>query len=147
MNIKIQSMTDVITNSSTSVFCVYEPENLTTIKNLVNSILAITGEYTFDDLFDIKFSCDFSCIDYFLKEEKGIPYKEQSDFMKSLTKEELWNILEDASEFEGHTYYESDLYSGIEVTVKPEIDSEKAEKAAELISQIDSIFDLDYSCD
>ena len=38
MNIKIQSMTDVITNSSTSVFCVYEPQNIKTIKNLVNSI-------------------------------------------------------------------------------------------------------------
>ena len=147
MNIKIQSMTDVITNSSTSVFCVYEPENITTIKNLVNSILAITGEYTFDDLFDIKVSCDFSCIDFFLKEEKGIPYKEQSDFMKSLTTEEFNKIVEEAGEYEGCDFCTEDFYGGIEVTVKPGINSEKAEKAAKLISQIDRIFDLDYSCD
>lgn len=146
-NIKIQSMTDVITNSSTSVFCVYEPHNIKTIKNLVNSILAISGEYTFDDLFDIKFSYNFDSIDYFLKEEKGIPYGEQNSFMESLTKEDFNRVLKEASEFEEHDIEESDLYNGIIVTVKPEIDSEKVKKVAKLISQIDSIFDLDYSCD
>ena len=145
--IKIQSMTDVITNSSTSVFCVYEPQNIKTIKNLVNSILAISGEYTFDDLFDIRFSYNFDSIDYFLKEEKGIPYREQNSFMESLTKEDFNRVLKEASESEGYTFEESDFYNGIVVTVKPEIDSEKAEKAAKLISQIDSIFALDYSCD
>ena len=148
VDIKIQSMTDVITNSSTSVFCVYEPQNIDTIKNLVNSILAISGDYTFDDLFDIKFSYNFDSIDYFLKEVKDIPYgKKQCDFMESLTKEDFNKILKEASEFEGTTFYESDFYDGIEVTVKPGINSEKAEKAAKLISQIDSIFELDYSCD
>lgn len=147
MNIKIQSMTDVITNSSTSVFCVYEPQNLNTIKNLVNSILAISGEYTFDDLFNIKFSYNFDPIDYFLENEKGIPYREQHSFMKSLTEEDFNTVLEEASEYEGYDFKESDFYNGVIVTVKPEIDSEKVKKAAKLISQIDSIFDLDYSCD
>ena len=67
--------------------------------------------------------------------------------MKSLTKEDFNTILKEASEFEGCDFEESDFYNGIIVTVKPEIDSEKVKKAAELISQIDSIFDLDYSCD
>lgn len=146
-SIKIQSMTDVITNSSTSVFCVYEPQNLNTIKNLVNSILAISGEYTFDDLFNIKFRYDYADISYFLYTQKLIPYKEQDAFMKSLNEEELNKIVKEAGEYEGSDFYVEDFYGGIEVTVKPGVDSEKAEKAAKLISQIDSIFDLDYSCD
>lgn len=147
MKIKIQSMTDVITNSSTSVFCVYEPQNIDTIKRLVNSILAISGDYTFDDLFDIKFKYDYGNISYFLYTEKLIPYKEQYDFIKSLNEEEFNKIIEEAGEYEGCTFYTEDFYGGIEVTVKPGINSEKAEKAAKLISQIDSIFELDYSCD
>lgn len=148
MNIKIQSMTDVITNSSTSVFCVYEPQNMITIKNLVNSILAISGEYNFDDLFDIEFSYSYSEISYFLKIEKGIPYTDQNKFMESLSREDFNAILKEASEFDGYKEYDKfDFCNGIKVTVKPGINSEKAEKAAKLISQIDSIFDLDYSCD
>ena len=54
IKIKIQSISDVITNSSTSVFVVYDEGNIKTIKELVNSILEISGEYTFDDLFDIQ---------------------------------------------------------------------------------------------
>lgn len=136
MNIKIQSMTDVITNSSTSVFCVYESQNITAIKNLVNSILAISGEYTFDDLFNIKFSLAYEGEDFI--KEKGIDEN-------NLTQTEL-DILE--AEFYKWSYDNTaKFYDGIEVTVKPGIDSEKVKKAAELISQIDSIFDLDYSCD
>jgi hypothetical protein len=140
-------MTDVITNSSTSVFCVYESQNIDTIKRLVNSILAISGDYTFDDLFDIKFKYDYEDISYFLYTEKLIPYKEQYDFIKSLSEEEFNKIVEEAGEYEGCDFCTEDFYGGIEVTVKPGIDSLKVEKAALLISQIDSIFDLDYSCD
>ena len=54
VDIKIQSLIDVITNSSTSVFTIYSRYNFRDIKELVNAILAIDGNYTFDDLFDIK---------------------------------------------------------------------------------------------
>lgn len=53
MVIKIQSVSDVITNSSTEVFIVYNLSNIDSIKELVNAILAIDGNYTFDDLFNI----------------------------------------------------------------------------------------------
>ena len=136
MRIKIQSMTDVITNSSTSVFCVYEPQNLNTIKNLVNSILAISGEYTFDDLFNIKLSLTDEGEDFL--NAKGMDET-------SLTQTEL-DVLE--SKFYKWTDWSTDkFYSGIEVTVKPGIDSLAVEKAAKLISQIDNIFDLNYSYD
>ncbi len=54
MVIKIQSISDVITNSSTEVFVVYDSTNINSIKRIVDSILAIDSSYTFDDLFTIK---------------------------------------------------------------------------------------------
>jgi hypothetical protein len=129
-------MTDVITNSSTSVFCVYESQNINTIKNLVNSILAISGDYTFDDLFNIKFSLTDDGEDFI--KAKG---KDENN----LTQTEL-DVLE-SKFYEWADWDSVKFYSGIEVTVKPGIDSLKVEKAAQLISQIDNIFDLDYSYD
>lgn len=62
---RVKSVTDVITNSSTEVFTFYGDGGVDTIKKMVNSILAINpdNKYTFDDLFDIKFTFDFGNID------------------------------------------------------------------------------------
>ena len=55
VDIKIQSISDIITNSSTQVFTLYKRQNKEDIIDLINAILAISGEYTFDDLFTICF--------------------------------------------------------------------------------------------
>ena len=52
---KIQSVSDIITNSSTEVFMVYDESAFRSIKEIVNAILESTGfEQRFDDLFEIK---------------------------------------------------------------------------------------------
>lgn len=52
---KIQSISDIITNSSTEVFMVYDESAFKRIKEIVNAILESTGfEQRFDDLFEIK---------------------------------------------------------------------------------------------
>ena len=52
---KIQSVSDIITNSSTEVFMVYDKSAFDSIKEIVNAILESTGfEQRFDDLFEIK---------------------------------------------------------------------------------------------
>lgn len=52
-NIKIQSVSDVITNSSTEIYVEATEHTLNGIKNIVNSILkAVNSEYTADDLFE-----------------------------------------------------------------------------------------------
>lgn len=52
-NIKIQSVSDVITNSSTEIYVEATEYTLNGIKNIVNSILkAVNSEYTADDLFE-----------------------------------------------------------------------------------------------
>ena len=60
---KIKSLTDVITNSSTEVFTIYNKEAVNKIKQMVNSILALsdaTSNLTFDDLFEV----DYRLYDY-----------------------------------------------------------------------------------
>ena len=54
MVIKIQSISDVITNSSTEVYITYYPSDKNAIINIVNAILAINGEGKFEDYFEFK---------------------------------------------------------------------------------------------
>ena len=63
--IKVKSITDVITNSSTEVFTFYNDGGIKTIKDTVNAILAINSDnkYTFDDLFEIKYAFELDLID------------------------------------------------------------------------------------
>lgn len=68
ITIKIQSFSDVITNSSTEIYVEATEYTLNGIKNIVNSILkAVNSEYTADDLFEfsleeVKGDCDYSNI-------------------------------------------------------------------------------------
>lgn len=150
---RINSMTDVITNSSTSVFVVYAEHNIDSIKELVNSILAIDGRYTFDDLFNISLEFDYDVIEHYSEElseefsefaQDGADYEEilmsYDKEKKSRLAEELWDLIG-----YDYDYYNKSPYEYIEVTVKK--DSPEVEKAAELISNIDRIFDLDYHSD
>lgn len=150
---KINSMTDVITNSSTSVFVVYAEHNIDSIKELVNSILAIDGRYTFDDLFNISLEFDYDVIERYsekLSDEFSEFIQDNADYeeilmsfdkeKKSRLADELWGFIN-----YDYDYCNKSPYEYIEVTVKK--DSPEVEKAAELISNIDRIFDIDYCSD
>ena len=54
----IVSISDVITNSSSEVFCIYDKDSIRRIKELVNSLLPESK--TFDDIFNLEvlLSCD-----------------------------------------------------------------------------------------
>jgi ABC-type uncharacterized transport system ATPase subunit len=149
----INSMTDVITNSSTSVFVVYAEHNIDSIKELVNSILAIDGRYTFDDLFNISLEFNYDVIERYseqLSEEFSEFAQDNADYEKILDSfdeekksrlaDELWSFIN-----YDYEYCNKSPYDYISVTVKK--DSPEIEKAAELISNIDRIFDLDYHSD
>ena len=150
----INSMTDVITNSSTSVFVVYEEHNIDSIKELVNAILAIDGNYTFDDLFEINLEFDYDAIDYHL-DDLGEEFKEfettdnweelinsYDASKKQLLANRLWKCINAWSSYDSH--YKSP-YEFIKVTPKKNIVEHN--KAARLISTIDNIFSIDYCSD
>lgn len=124
----INSITDVITNSSTSVFVVYDEGNIKTIKELVNSILEISGEYTFDDLFDIQMIVNEEAIENFF--DKDEITQEDIDKYQDI----YWNSDDE---------YMMQPFEGIKVIPKKDI----SEKAAKLIERIDNIFYLDYTSD
>ena len=57
--LKVQTVSDIITNSSSEVFMVYDDKCINNIKELVNAILSINNtDVTFDDLFECKISFD-----------------------------------------------------------------------------------------
>ena len=119
--IKIQSVSDIITNSSTEVFMVYDDSAFKNIKELVNAILALTGsDQTFDDLFEIK-----ACVsEYFIEQ-----HPEYAD----LPEDEL---LAKAREIDSERYDGYPYVSYYEVTAK----EAKNTATAKILSKIDEIF-------
>ena len=152
--IKVQSISDVITNSSTEVFIVYDSSNIDSIKQVINAILSIDGHYTFDDLFTIKMNLAEYVIDniyknwenFFPNDPKPESIREFDKFINSLSQEELnkyVNLWES-----GQTYYwESySFYKGYSVSIKEGVENtDKLQKAVDAISSLDTIFGLDYS--
>lgn len=122
--IKIQSVSDIITNSSSEVFMVYNNESFKDIKELVNAILNINkdNKYTFDDLFEIKAVLDE---EYFLDS-----YPEY----EGMTDDEL---LEKARRIDEDKYEGYPFVCGYEVTAK----KTENEEVAGILSKIDRIFE------
>ena len=55
IDIKIQSISDIITNSSSEIFTIYKKSGFKTIRDIVDELLSLTGsDKTFDDLFELK---------------------------------------------------------------------------------------------
>lgn len=158
MVIKVQSISDLITNSSTEVFIVYDSTNIDSIKNIVNAILAIDSSYTFDDLFTLKMIVSEHAIDKMYREwDDYFPGKTKPDseedfvnYIDSLSDSELYTMEDNWIDNDRSTYYwEYDtFYEGYQVNIKEGVEkSDKLQKAVDAIRSLDSIFSLDYSCE
>ena len=155
IKIKIQSISDVITNSSTEVFIVYDSSNIDSIKQVINAILSIDGPYTFDDLFTIKMNVAEYAIDdiykdwenFFPNKPRPESVKEFDEFINSLPQEELDKYV-DIWEGSQTYYWEAySFYEGYSVSIKEGIEkTDKLQKAVDAIRSLDSIFSLDYTC-
>ena len=162
---KIKSLTDVITNSSTEVFTIYNKGAINKVKEMVNSILALsddTSNLTFDDLFEIDY-----CLNNYKKEEliinlveklKERGLKEQAEDIKATvtTEEELWEyskqnniydtVIKIIEKFDdGYNDYR--IIDGIRIKAKnnPNVDKAKLDKAVDMLNNIDNIFEQ-YAC-
>ena len=121
----VQSVSGIITNSSSEVFMVYSDQSFKQIKELVNAILAINGEnkYTFDDLFEVEANMDK---EWFL---------EQYPEYDGLSDEEL---LEKARQYDEENYGEGYPYvNGYVVTAKNVAHDDISAK----LSSLDKIFE------
>lgn len=147
VDIKIQSISDIITNSSTEVFILYKKRDKQEIKDLVNAILAIGCDKTFDDLFTIDLCISWWAADYLYEN-----YQDISD--KFSDSEEFLNYLETLSEEDLVKYekmlndnydYPQCLYEGYCVSIKSDItETETLKNAEKAINYLDKIFD--YEC-
>ena len=157
IKIKIQSISDVITNSSTEVFIVYDSGNIDSIKYIINAILSIDGHYTFDDLFTIKMNPAEYVIedlyknweDFFPNDPKPESIDDYWEVLNALPQEEL-NKIEDAwDNCKDHWYYYDtySFYNGYSVSIKEGIEkTDKLQRAVDAIRSLDSIFSLNYTC-
>ena len=158
MVIKVQSISDVITNSSTEVFVVYDSTNVNSIKRIVDAILAIDSNYMFDDLFTIKMLVSEHAIYKMYKEwDKYFPDKpkpnNEDDFLnyiESLSNSEL-NTIEDIwidNDYSTYGWEYSPFYEGYKIDIKEGVEkNDKLQKAVDAIRSLDSIFSIDYSCE
>ena len=157
-NIKVGSITDVITNSSTEVFTVYSDNGIDFIKRMVNNILSLKGgnDLKFDDLFNVRYNFDLNYIVqagdgvdnlYVVHELSVSELKEwinlgddddkKEDFLLNLPYEKLLNIC---------TAYEDDEYdragkciNGITVTPKEgiaDVNNDIVKSVADILSHL-----------
>lgn len=150
MKINIQSISDIITNSSTEVFTIYTSKDLETIKDIVNAILAINGSTTFDDLFNIGLMPDEYKIEELYDENTDIQEKyptlaDFDNFINGASDEELQEIAEIWQD-NHYDYYGNTFFSGYWVTLKEGIElTPKLEQAMRAIGTFDNIFEHDAS--
>ena len=146
--IKIQSISDIITNSSTEVFCMYTQHDKEEIKKLVNAILALSDSaVTFDDLFEIKMDINWEAAYRIWDNDEEIQQKYERDddffeFLKTLDDNQLKEYEKKMSECYSDT--PMTLYDGYTVSVKPGVvETETVKKAKEAINYIKNIFDYE----
>lgn len=151
VDIKLQSLIDVITNSSTSIYTMYNIRDKDTIKDIVNAILAIEGKYTFDDLFEMGFTVNSWILEDIYDRDESLQeqystFEAFEDYISTLSDEELvaWDDVAKDS-----TYDPICLFDGFWVSVKKDVkETEVLKKAAQAIRTIDNIFtyEANYNC-
>lgn len=147
VDIKIQSISDVVTNSSTEVFIRFNQGNKQEIKDLVDAILAIGSSYRFDDLFTIEM-----CINRYLAWDMYDNYEEIREKFRS--HDDFYNYLETLPEQELKPYeqmchemydYGYPLYNGYEICLKPHVvKTDVLDKAVSAIYHLQDLFEYDY---
>jgi hypothetical protein len=132
MVIKIQSISDVITNSSTEVYITYYPSDKNAIINVVNAILAINGEGKFEDYFEFKWIQNTDFLYEKWEEDKiEIPFEQ---WVESLPESFLFSEYQRWDDCRN-------FIEGYSITAK----DPKNSKAADLLTSLDSIFTTDVS--
>jgi hypothetical protein len=128
IKLTIQSINDIITNSSSEVVVRYDKEGVKKLKELVNSIIAPFTELKFDDLFTLTYSREFYDWDDNLEDDE-IP-EDHPNLDKIL--EESWKKTWDSG------------YPDIQgVIIRPREGKECMKQAANLLQTVANIFDTE----
>lgn len=119
-SVKIQSISDLITNSSSEAFVMYTKEGIQTFKDIVSTLIG--------DDFDNHFNLELNIEEWWISD-----YEERPEEEKDLSFED-WCFKHDVEEWEGRP-----LVEGFTVIAKDPKDLDKANK----LNQIYSIFETE----
>ena len=90
MKIYIQSLSDLITNSSSEVYSILQGDSVESVKRIIDSILALAGHgFHWDDFFKIYEDFDEEDASYRHKEEWEYEEHSEGEEYKEPTREEL----------------------------------------------------------
>lgn len=122
--LSIQSINDIITNSSSEVVIRYDKEGVSKLKDLVNSIIEPFTTLKFDDLFTLS---------YIDEDYDEVEYKEYSEDHEDLDTilEESWKRTWDGG------------YPTVTIKIVPKEGKDCMGTAAKLLENISHIFDTD----
>lgn len=143
--IKIQSISDIITNSSTEVYTIYSIRDKQTIKDIVNAILGVGSDLRFDDIFDIGMMVsEWASEDLWDNspelQEKFSTLNDFNNYLSELSDEELTVYAEKWDDLYGWGDYRP-FFDGYYVTFKEGIEhTPTLERARMAINRLDSIF-------
>lgn len=127
MIIKIQSISDVVTNSSTEVYIRYYQCDKDAIINLVNAILAINGNGKFEDYFNFEWVSNEDLL-YCKWQDREIEISFE-EWIKTLSEDDLFDEYESWNSI-------LNFVEGYVITAK----NPNNEQAAQLLSTLDTIF-------
>ena len=151
MKINIQSISDIITNSSTEVYTIYSIRDKQTIKEIVNALLSVNGDLRFDDLFNIGMMVSEWAAETLWNESPDIQeqFPTLNDFDKylaTLTDDELENYADKYENLD--IWYARPFYDGYFVSVKDDVEQTPIlERAIRAIHSFDSLFEHDvFEC-
>lgn len=147
VDIKVQSISDIITNSSTEVFTIYRRYNIQDIKDLVNSLFKLISNLRFDDFFTITLHINEYVIDDLYDSYEEL----QNQFNSS---SELYTYLEGLSDQEIRRYeYMADelsdlhvpFYSGYHIKQKPGVElTPRLIEALQKLNNLDCLFQHEW---
>ena len=148
VGIKIQSISDIITNSSTEVYTIYSIRDKQTIKDIVNAIMGVGGDLRFDDVFDIgMLVSEYASEDLWDNspelQEKFPTLNDFDNHLSELSDEELTVYAEKWDDLYGWDDCRP-FFDGYYVTCKDGVEHTPAlERACKAINRLDSIFTHD----
>lgn len=151
MKINIQSISDIITNSSTEVYTIYSIRDKQTIKEIVNALLSVNGDLRFDDLFNIGMMVSEWAAETLWEEcpelqEQFPTLNDFDNYLATLTDDELENY---ADKYDNLDIWDArPFYDGYFVSVKDDVEQTPVlERAIRAIHSFDSLFDHDvFEC-
>lgn len=144
--LKIHSMVDVITNSSSVTYVTAGSGSITKVKELVNNLLTFSdSDKKADDLFDFKLEPDEDEVKDArmneLKNEYDGDWKELKEIYEEIEKgereiPEWWD-----------TCFENKEYSNTYIRVRAKVNDKNVEQCAKILSNLNNLFDYESSYD